>query len=209
MKFIKLKSLVITCIICLLPILLGIALWDKLPNNIAIHFNFNNEPDNFASKGFAVFGLPVMMAVLQIICCLINDINAKKHGNRVKFERVTKWIIPVMSVILQIITLGYSLGWNIDIRKAVALIIGILFLVLGNYLPKLDYIKNYDIDTSKSRKINRFIGYETVIMGILMLITIFLPPVATVLWLFLLIPYIIISIIYGIKVGKNNKILDK
>lgn len=204
MKFINRKSLVITCMVCLLPILLGITLWDKLPDSIAIHFNFNNEADNFAPKGFAVFGLPVMMAVLQIICCVINDFNAKKHGNRVKFETVTKWIIPVLTVILQIITLGYSLGWNIDIRKAVALIVGIMFLVLGNYLPKLDYIKNYDLDTEKARKINRFIGYETVIMGVLMLITIFLPQIATVVWLFLLIPYTIISIVYGIKVSKKQ-----
>lgn len=204
MKFIKWKSLVITCIVCLLPILLGIALWDKLPDSVAIHFNFNNEADNFASKGFAVFGLPVMMAVLQIICCVINDLNAKKHGSRVKFERVTKWIIPVLSIILQIITLGYSLGWNIDIRKSVALIMGIMFILLGNYLPKLDYIKNYDVDTEKARKINRFIGYETVIMGVLMLITIFLPPVATVLWLILLIPYTIVSALYGIKVAKKQ-----
>lgn len=204
MKFIKWKTLVITCIVSLLPIILGIVLWDKLPESIAIHFNFKNEPDNFASKEFAVFGLPIMMALLQIICCVINDINAKKYGTRVKFETVTKWIIPVMSIILQIITLGYSLGWNVDIRKAVALIIGILFLVLGNYLPKFDYIKNYNIDAEKARKINRFTGYETVIMGILMLITIFLPPISTVIWLFLLIPYTVIAVIYGIKVGKKQ-----
>ena len=203
MKFIKWKTLIITCIVCLLPILLGLALWEDLPDSIAIHFNFYNEPDNFASKEFAVFGLPIMMAALQIVCCFINDINAHKYGRRIKLETVTKWIIPVMSIILQVITFGYSLGWNIDIRKAVAVIVGAIFLVIGNYMPKLDYIKNYNIDTEKARKINRFIGFETVIMGILILITIFLPPIATAIWLFLLIPYTIISIIYGIKVGRS------
>lgn len=96
------------------------------------------------------------------------------------------------------------LGWNIDIRKTVALIIGVMFLILGNYLPKLDYINNYNVDTEKARKINRFIGYETVIMGVLVLITIFLPPIATVIWIFSLIPYTIVSIIYAIKIGRNN-----
>ena len=203
MKFIKWKTLVITCIVCLSPILLGLALWENLPESIAIHFNFYNEPDNFASKEFAVFGLPVMMVALQIFCCTINDINAHKYGRRIKLETVTKWIIPIMSIILQIITFGYSLGWNIDIRKSVAVIIGAIFLVIGNYLPKFDYSKNYNVDTEKARKINRFIGFEMVIMGILILITIFLPPIATAVWLFLLIPYAIISIIYGIKVGRS------
>lgn len=204
MKFIKLRSLFITCMLCLLPILLGIALWNELPETMAIHFNIYNEADNFASKPFVVFGLPVLMSLLQFIYCLTDDIKSYKDCERKKFEGVTKWIIPILSIILQTITLGYSLGWNIDIRKTVTLIIGVMFLILGNYLPKLDYINNYNVDTEKARKINRFIGYETVIMGVLILITIFLPPIATVIWLITLIPYVIISVIYGIKIGRNN-----
>lgn len=203
MKFIKWKTLIITCIVCLAPILLGIALWDKLPDTMAIHFDINNEPNGFASKGFVVFGLPFLMVLLQTFCCFINDIKAKKHGERKKFERVVKWIIPVMTIILQVLTLGYGLGMNMDVRKAAVFIVGIIFLAIGNYLPKLDYIKNYDLDTEKARRINRFIGFETVIMGILFLISIFLPPAASVVCLFLIIPYMIIGVIYGIKVGRK------
>ena len=204
MKFIKWKTLIITGIICLLPILLGIALWNDLPDTMAVHFNLYNEPDGFASKSFTVFGLPILMAFLQFFCCFINDINAHKHGERKKFERATKWIIPVMTVILQIITLAYGLGKNIDIRKTVALIVGIIFLVIGNYLPKFDYVKNFNISTEKAKKVNRFIGFETVIMGLLMLSTIFLPPIATAICIFLLIPYAVISIIYAIKISRSN-----
>ena len=204
MKFIKWKSLIITSVICLLPILLGIALWDSLPDSMAIHFNINNQPDNFASKGFVVFGLPILMMLLQIFCCFINDINAHKHVELIKFERITKWIIPVMTVVLQVITLGYGLGWDIDIRKAASLIVGVILITTGNYLPKFDYIKNYDIDTEKARKINRFIGYETVITGLLFIISMFLPPISTIVCLFMLIPYAIISVIYGISVGRKS-----
>lgn len=204
MKFIKWKSLIITSVICLLPILLGIALWDSLPDSMAIHFNINNQPDNFASKGFVVFGLPILMMLLQIFCCFINDINAHKHGERIKFERITKWIIPVMTVVLQVITLGYGLGWDIDIRKAASLIVGVILITTGNYLPKFDYIKNYDIDTEKARKINRFIGFETVIIGLLFIISMFLPPISTIICLFMMIPYAIISVIYGISVGRKS-----
>ena len=204
MKFIKWKSLIITSVICLLPILLGIALWDSLPDSMAIHFNINNQPDNSAPKGLVVFGLPILMMLLQIFCCFINDINAHKHGERIKFERITKWIIPVMTVVLQVITLGYGLGWDIDIRKAASLIVGVILITTGNYLPKFDYIKNYDIDTEKARKINRFIGFETVITGLLFIISMFLPPISTIVCLFMLIPYAIISVIYGISVGRKS-----
>ncbi|MEE1043497.1 MAG: DUF1648 domain-containing protein, partial [Clostridia bacterium] len=167
------------------------------------HFDINNNPDNFSSKGFAVFGLPFMMVALQVICCVINDLNSAKHGERKKFEYATKWIIPVMSIVLQIITLGYSLGWNLDIRKYAIIIVGIVFIIIGNYLPKFDYVKNYNMDTEKARKINRFIGFENVILGVLFLISAFLPPVTSVICLLLLIPYTIISIVYGIVVSKK------
>ena len=203
MKFMKWKMLFITCGVCLLAIIPGIVMWNSLPDSVAIHFDINNNPDNFASKGFAVFGLPLLMAVLQCFCCFINDINAHKHGERKKFEMVTKWIIPVMAVVLQMLTLGYAVGWSVDMRKAASVIVGVILIVIGNYMPKFDYIKNHDVDTQKARKIHRFIGFETVIMGLLFLGSIFLPPIATVVCLILLVPYAIISVVYGIKVTRK------
>lgn len=204
MKFMKWKILILTCLVCLLPIFLGVALWNELPEEMAIHFNIYGEPDNFASKSFGVFGLPAMMALLQVFCCFINDINAYQHGDRKKFEMVTKWIIPVMAIVLQIALLGYSIGWAVDARRVAAVIVGGVFLVIGNYMPKFAEIKHYDVKTQKARKINRFIGFETVVMGVLFLLSLFFPPVATVICLILLIPYAVISIIYGIKVGKGK-----
>lgn len=203
MKFFKWKIFFITSVFCLLPVLFGVALWDKLPDVIATHFDINNNPDGFSSKGFTVFGLPVLMVVLQGFCCFVNDFNANKHGERVKFEMVTKWIIPVLTIVFQVATFGIALGKNIDIRAVAAIIVGVMFLAIGNYLPKFDYVKNYDLDTEKARKINRFIGFETVIMGILFLVSILLPPIATFVCVLLLIPYAIIAAIYGIKVGRK------
>lgn len=203
MKFFKCRTFIVTSVVCLLPILLGVSLWNRLPDLMAIHFNVYGNPDNFASKGFVVFGLPILMVVLQAFCCFVNDINAYKHGERRQFETITKWIIPCLTVVLQVITLGYGIGWNLDIRKSVAFIVGVIFLVIGNYLPKFDYIKNYDLQTEKARKINRFVGYETVVMGIIFIVSIFLPPVSTVVCIGLLVPYAILGIVYGIVIGRK------
>lgn len=203
MKFMKWKILAVTCGVCLLPIIAGVALWSKLPSIMAIHFNIQNQPDGFASRGFVVFGIPLLMVALQAFCCFVNDINAYKHGERRKFERATKWIIPILTLVLQAATLAYGLGRVFDVRRVAALLVGCIFLVIGNYLPKFDYIKNYDLDAEKARKINRFMGFETVCMGVLFLLSIFLPPIATVVCLFLLIPYALISIIYGVRTGRS------
>lgn len=203
MKFMKWKTLCITCAVCLLPVLFGVFLWDRLPDTMAVHFDMYNTPDRFASKGFVVFGLPSLMVLLQLFCCFIHDINAYKHGERKKLEIATKWIIPVMAVILQSVTLAVGLGRNLDIRVVAMLIAGAVMLVVGNYLPKFGSFKSKDRDTEKAMKINRFIGFETVGMGLLGIVTIFLPPVFSVAWLILLIPYAVIGALYGIRVGRK------
>ncbi len=205
-RFIKWKILIITCVACLLPIAAGLIVWDKLPENIAIHFDINNNPDNYAPKWFAVFGLPCMMVVLQIVCCLINDINAKKFGERKKFSLVTKLTIPVISFLLYGLTLAYALEISVDIRKWAMVIVGGTLIAIGNYLPKFDQIKDFKgqiINGDKARKANRFIGFESVVMGVLAIVTIFLPSIASVIWLFLLIPYAIISVLYSVKIIRS------
>ncbi len=203
MKFMKWKIWLITCGVCLVPIIFGVVLWERLPADIAIHFDIHGKPDNYAPKAFTVFGLPVLMVLLQSFCCVINDINSAKFGERKKFERVVKWIIPCLTIVLQAITLGYALEADIDIRKAVSAIIGVMLIVMGNYIPKLDYVKGHKkVDTDKARKINRFTGKLTVIMGLLFVVSIFLPPVASVICLFMLVLYAAVCVIYGIKEAK-------
>ena len=205
MKIFKWKIFAITGAVCLSPILLGLALWHRLPDTMAIHFNIYGVADNFAAKPFVVFGIPLLMVLLQAFCCLINDINAYKYGERKKFELVTKWIIPCLTIALQVVTLGYGIGWKLDIRRIVSVIVGVIFLVIGNYLPKFDHIKHFDVDTQKTRKINRFIGYESVVMGLLFFTSTLLPPVSAVICVCLLIPYAIVSIIYAIVIGRKQE----
>ena len=44
------KTIILTSIITLLPILIGLYLWDRLPDVMATHFGFNNEANGFSSR---------------------------------------------------------------------------------------------------------------------------------------------------------------
>lgn len=203
MKFIKWKILVITSVVCLLPIIMGIAVWDKLPDVMAIHFNVNNVADNFAPKPLVLLGLPAIMVLLQIFCCVVNDVNSHKRGQSVKFEMISKWIVPIMTVVLQITTIGYSLGWNLDIRRIAMLLIGIIFIAIGVCIPKLDYVKNMRLDAKKAKKINKFTGISMVIMGFLSLVSVILPPIFAIAWVILVILYSVVCIVYAIVVARK------
>lgn len=93
MKKIDWKILILTMIVSLLPIGIGLAFYDDLPDNIAVHFDINNTPDNYFSKAGFVFGMPVLMAFIQLFCCVINDVsNQNKEANK-KATVTFKWNI--------------------------------------------------------------------------------------------------------------------
>ena len=87
MKFFKWKIFMITSIVCLLPILAGVALWNKLPDEMAIHFDLYGKADGFASKGVVVFALPLLMVLMQAVSCFVNDLALHQRGGSIKFEK--------------------------------------------------------------------------------------------------------------------------
>ena len=64
------KTLIIATIIILLPMLAGLILWNRLPEQFPIHFNAAGEVDGFSSKAFGVFGLPLILVAFQWLCAV-------------------------------------------------------------------------------------------------------------------------------------------
>lgn len=178
------KTLIISVIICLLPIILGIVLYNKLPEQMPIHFNISNEPDNYASKNFALFGIPIIMAIVQAVCCLVQTkVYNKQVKNNIKDEKpkvikIFEWFIPIMTVFLYIIMIEVPLGSSVYVGKSVCLILGVLFIILGNYMPKMSYEYGKLVfhpmpkNENNFRKMVRTMGYSFIIIGIILLILI-------------------------------------
>ena len=126
MKAIKWKTLIITGILCLLPILLGVYLWDKLPDEIAVHFNLYNEPDGFASKGFAVFALPLIILLIHIIFCIGCDLQIGKK----QYIPITKWIIPITSIVVNLATFAYAMGFAVEMGWVAGIFAGFIIIAV-------------------------------------------------------------------------------
>lgn len=136
------KSLFLSVAICLLPILIGVYYYNVLPEQIAVHFNFNGEPDKFVSKTHAIIELPIFFTVVQIIISLVVDFDKTPK----KGALIIKGITPIISVLVQGDLIAYALDNNFNVTKLTALVIGILFIVLGNYLPKKEFWGKYNFN---------------------------------------------------------------
>lgn len=71
------KMILLTSIITLFPIFIGLLLWNQLPDSLATHWGINNEPNGYASKTFAVFGLPLIMLLGHAVSVIAMNIDPK------------------------------------------------------------------------------------------------------------------------------------
>ena len=174
----NLKVLILTTVVMLLPILAGIILWNQLPEQMPTHWNAAGEIDGWSSKPFAVFVLPLIMVAAQWLCMLGTAADPKKNNHSEKVLHLVLWIIPALSVVLHAVTYATALGYAVPIEVVMPVLIGLIFTIIGNYMPKCK--QNYTIgikipwtlDNEENwNRTHRFAGWLWTFCGILIMLT--------------------------------------
>ena len=172
------KMIVFTSIVTLLPIVIGLLLWKQLPDSVATHFGADNQPNGYSSKIFAVFGLPLILLMIHFICVVVTNIDPKAKNISKKVFRVVLWICPLVSLIVCSIIYAYNFGYQFNMVFIDGLLIGVFYLILGNFIPKIK--PNCSIgfrvpwalcDSENWYHTHRFGGKCMVIGGIVLIVT--------------------------------------
>lgn len=171
------KTLIIVSIVTVLPILVGVFFWDRLPDLMATHFGFDNQANGFSSKPVAVFGIPLVCLVLLWAAALITSRDPRRKKVSRKVTTLIFWIVPAASLICAAVIYPYNLGINMDISFIMGIFMGALFAVIGNFLPKTR--QNYTIGIKVPWTLNneknwnmthRFGGYLWMAGGFMMIL---------------------------------------
>ena len=198
------KSLFLSVGICLLPILIGVYYYDVLPEQIAVHFNFNGEPDKFVSKTHAIIELPIFFTVVQIIISLVVDFDKTPK----KGALIAKGIAPLVSVLVQGGIVAYALDNNFNVPQLAVFIIGIVVIILGNYLPKKEFWGKYNFNLFglekgvNEQKVVRAYALYMTFSGVVIFISGFFSSIAA---LVLIVVFAIFSIVLPFYLAKKYK----
>ncbi|MBQ9687251.1 MAG: DUF1648 domain-containing protein [Oscillospiraceae bacterium] len=130
------KTRVLTSVVCLLPLIVGALVYNRLPETMATHWNINGEADGFSSRAFAVFGLPGILLAVNLFLPWALKADPKRENMSEKLVNVTLWIVPVVSLLASGMTLGRGLGYELRVDRVLGIFMGLLFIIIGNYLPK-------------------------------------------------------------------------
>ena len=207
MKKINRRVLLISTIGCLLPIIVGLILYDKLPAMLPTHFNSAGEVDSYSSKNFTVFGLPLLLAAINLITIIFVNIDPKRKLNQDNIINLIYWIIPVLTNIVCYASYFVALGYAINVTIIVEVFTGLLIMVIGNYLPKIK--PNYTVgiklpwtlnDDDNWYKTHRYSGKVWFVGGFLLILSSFIPSAYQMFFFIIIISIlVIIPFIYSYR----------
>ena len=131
------KAVILSSVMILLPMVAGLILWNRLPDRMPTHWGFSGNVDGWSGKAFAVFGLPLIMLGFHGVCALAMKLDKQNQtGGNKKVLDMILWLFPVMSVMMAAFVYGSALGGELRITSIMAAPMGLLFVLVGNYLPK-------------------------------------------------------------------------
>lgn len=82
-------------------------------------------------------------AIIQIGVLIKLYIDPRKEQIHHKPVLVSIWIVPLITILINVLIYIIALGGKVSMTMAVFFIIGVMFIGLGNYMPKLK--QNYTI----------------------------------------------------------------
>lgn len=206
-------TIIFANILTLLPIVSGIVLWNKLPPYLPIHWNLAGNADSYGSKAFFVFGLPLIMLALLWVCILLTALDKESKKQNPKAVSAMLLIIPLLSCCLSGLTYGAVLYESTFPVYFINLLLGGMFIIMGNYLPKCKQNKTMGIKikwTLESEEnwqaTHRFGGIVWFFCGAALVLTILLPEKLSMAAMFVLILVaVLVPTIYSYCYYKKQK----
>lgn len=169
----KNKKLLWSCLTFIIPFGMSIYFYNDLPDTIATHFNAQNVADGFMDKPLALFGLPAFMFFMHLLVIFVLNKDPKRKNMPSIMMDLMYVFLPLLTVFLMGITIGYSLGIEINIGFFTSMLIGIIFIAIGNYMPRVKQNYSMGIKTPWTlnneevwNKTHRLGGLCFVLMGI-------------------------------------------
>lgn len=158
--------------------------WPRLPAVVTTHWNVKGAPDGYSSRLLAAGLLPLVLVALPLIFRVLPKIDPKGE-NYAKFSDAY-WLIANSIVLflagIHLVVLLNAMGTPVDINLVVGVGVGLLLMVMGNYLGKVQPNWFMGVRTPWTlaspqvwRKTHRTAGWLFVLAGLIIVVAAFIP----------------------------------
>lgn len=174
-----------------LMLIIALSVFKYLPAEVPVHWALSGEANNFLPKLLACLMMPIFTVLLALLF-----VYARKKEN---IEIDSNWYIePVVLfflVMIHISILVMPIVQNISVFIPTSLIVGSLFIVLGNFVPKVNYM------APERKRLSSFglakkCGYFMMFVGLLILVTPLIFNVESFVFLLLYLIILVLGMVY-------------
>ena len=173
-KFRFRKNSIISIIASLVILIIFNALfYNKMPDQLPTHWNFQGQADDYSSKFQAMVMIQGFLVLMNLFLCFMLDNDPKNERQNNFLMTLTKLSMPIMMIVIYVITILAGLGREVNTSVIISLLMGVLFIAIGNYMPKVK--RNYTVgiklpwtlnSDENWRRTHRFGGLCFILMGL-------------------------------------------
>jgi uncharacterized membrane protein len=178
------KSEFLPILLIILAAAISYYIYPMLPERVASHWNFYGQVDGWSSKKLHTTLFPGILAGMYLLFLVIPYIDPKKerYGEFAKVYHIFKLLIIGVFFLVYLVASLYNLGYNINVGYFTATIVGLMMILLGNYMGKIK--KNWFMGirtpwTMSSEnvwnKTHRVGGWMFILFGLIIIIAPYLP----------------------------------
>ncbi|MCQ6282757.1 SdpI family protein [Bacillus sp. EB600] len=209
----KNKLFYITLIISFIPLIVNLIAYPHMPDKVPVHWGITGEPNRYGSKMEQIM-LSVLPLVLFLLLNFLPSIDPKKESYKKHTSAfsIINFVIILFLIIMNLMGLFSALGYNMQFQKVLPVLLGILFIVLGNFMTQLRHNYFFGFRTPWTlaseyvwKKTHRFGGYVFVVIGLVPLSSIIIGPMGMYLFLGAMAIGIALILIYSYLVFKKEK----
>ena len=131
--------IIVSLVLIIGAALIGVLLWNQLPDPMASHWNANNEVDGYMSKFWGVFLMPLVTTGIFLLFVAIPVIDPLKANIALFRETYNLFVVLFIAYMdyVYVLTLLWNMGYTtINIGQAILPAMGLLFIVIGSLMRK-------------------------------------------------------------------------
>ena len=164
---------------------LSAAVYPRLPESMVVHWDLQGNPNGWMPRPVGALILPVMLVVLWQLFRLAPRLDPRQ-ANYARFGEAYETVVAATLLLVlatHCIMLGMALGYHLPVRRLVCALVGALYLVIGNVMPRTRSNWTFGVRTPWTltsdrvwTRTHRLTGYSMMLAGIIMLAGAFVLP---------------------------------
>jgi uncharacterized membrane protein len=133
----------VSLLLVVLAFLFALWMYPRLPRAVPVHWNLRGQVNGTMDKPWGVFLGPLGMVGIWLLLALLPRISPagfRMEGFRTSYDVVRIAIVGFLFVVSVVTLLGAS-GYSLPMGEMISVLVGLLIVVLGNFMPK--FRKNF------------------------------------------------------------------